>query len=59
MGGTGLNSSSITDKAGMLAGRTTGTLVYRYESYMLGESSCPASSSAYITQAKSKYTKGF
>ena len=59
MGGAGLSGSSITDKAGMLAEKTNGTWVYRYESYMLDESSCTTHSSDYLTQAKGKYTKGF
>lgn len=59
MGGAGLRGSSITDKAGMLAEKANGTWVYRYESYTLDESSCPTSSSDNLTQANSKYTKGF
>lgn len=45
MGGAGLSGSSVTDKAAAWAEKTNGTWVYRYESYMLDESSCPTSSS--------------
>lgn len=59
MGGAELSSSSVTDKAGMLAKETNGIWVFRYESRMLGEPSCPTSSSDYLTQAKAKYTEDF
>lgn len=59
MAGARLSGSSVTDKAGMLAKETNGIWVFRYESRMLGESSCPTSSSDYLTQAKGKHTKGF
>lgn len=59
MGGAGLSSSSVTDKAGMSAEKTNGTWVYRYESETLEESSCSTSFSDYLTQTTGKYTKGF